>query len=94
MQTGSPTVTLPILIKWCVRQRGRWEDIRYIEETIGLEQLAPTLREMAQVRLDNPDVSLQELGTYLDPPVGKSGVNHRLRKLKEIAEGLRTEEGE
>ena len=45
--------------------------------------------KLAQVRLENPDVSLQELGTYLDPPVGKSGVNHRLRKLKEIAESLR-----
>ncbi|MFR5703999.1 MAG: DNA-binding protein WhiA [Eubacterium ramulus] len=90
----SNCMTLPILIKWCVRQARQVEDIRYIEETIGLEQLAPALREMAQVRLDNPDVSLQELGTYLDPPVGKSGVNHRLRKLKEIAEGLRTEEGE
>ena len=55
----------------------------------GIRSVDPQLREMAQVRLENPDVSLQELGTYLDPPVGKSGVNHRLRKLKEIAESLR-----
>lgn len=66
------------------------EDIHYIERRIGLEQLPPTLQEMAQVRLEHPDVSLQELGTYLDPPVGKSGVNHRLRKLGEIAQELKS----
>ena len=90
-QSNCDSANINKMVRTAARQV---EDIRYIEETIGLEQLAPTLREMAQVRLDNPDVSLQELGTYLDPPVGKSGVNHRLRKLKEIAEGLRTEEGE
>ena len=90
-QSNCDSANINKMVRTAARQV---EDIRYIEETIGLEQLAPALREMAQVRLDNPDVSLQELGTYLDPPVGKSGVNHRLRKLKEIAEGLRTEEGE
>jgi hypothetical protein len=44
---------------------------------------------MAQVRLDYPDAPLKELGTYLDPPVGKSGVNHRLKKLSEIAEKIK-----
>jgi hypothetical protein len=68
------------------------EDIHYIQQHLGLDQLPPTLREMAQVRLEYPDVSLQELGSYLDPPVGKSGVNHRLRKLGEIAQGLKTEQ--
>lgn len=90
-QSNCDSANINKMVRTAARQV---EDIRYIEETIGLEQLAPALREMAQVRLDNPDVSLQELGTYPDPPVGKSGVNHRLRKLKEIAEGLRTEEGE
>ena len=47
------------------------------------------LQEMAYVRLEHPDTPLKDLGTYLDPPVGKSGVNHRLRKLKNIAEDLR-----
>lgn len=66
------------------------EDIHYIEQNLGLEQLPPGLKEMALVRLEYPDVSLQELGTYLNPPVGKSGVNHRLRKLGEIAQELKS----
>lgn len=65
------------------------EDIRYIQERTGLDHLTPQLQEMAYVRLEYPDAALKELGTYLDPPVGKSGVNHRLRKLSMIAEDLR-----
>lgn len=77
-------------IKKIVRAAGKQvEDIRYIAGRIGLEKLPPALRQMAEVRLEYPDVSLQELGEYLDPPVGKSGVNHRLRKLSTIAENLR-----
>lgn len=68
------------------------EDIHLIEKYMGFEKLSPTLQEMARVRLEHPEVSLQELGTYLDPPVGKSGVNHRLRKLGEIAANLKTEQ--
>jgi hypothetical protein len=64
------------------------EDIRRIRDTIGFEHLPPQLAEMAQVRLDYPDATLKELGTYLDPPVGKSGVNHRLRKLAAVAENI------
>ena len=44
---------------------------------------------MAEVRIENPDATLKELGEYLNPPVGKSGVNHRLRRLGEIADKLR-----
>ena len=44
---------------------------------------------MAEGRLENPDVPLKELGELLDPPVGKSGVNHRLRRLGELAEDVR-----
>ena len=65
------------------------EDITLIKNTIGLSSLAITLQEMASVRLENPDASLKELGGLLNPPVGKSGVNHRLRKISEIAEGAR-----
>jgi hypothetical protein len=65
------------------------EDIERIRDTIGFDALPPTLREIAQVRLDYPEAPLKELGTYLDPPVGKSGVNHRLRRLSEIAERLK-----
>ena len=62
------------------------EDIIFIRDYVGFSKLPDTLREMAQVRLDYPESSLKELGQYLDPPVGKSGVNHRLRKLCEIAD--------
>jgi DNA-binding protein WhiA len=65
------------------------EDIEYIRDTVGLKEVSPQLREMAKVRLDNPDASLKELGMLLSPPVGKSGVNHRLRKLSEFATQLR-----
>ncbi len=66
------------------------EDIEYIRDHGGLGQLPDNLRQMAEVRLENPDAPLKELGEYLEPPVGKSGVNHRLRKLSEFAEKLRT----
>ena len=65
------------------------EDIEYIRDTAGLESLPENLREMALLRLEYPEAALKELGTYLNPPVGKSGVNHRLRKLSAIAEELR-----
>ena len=64
-------------------------DIEYIMNTDGLESLSPELRNMAELRLENPDVSLKELGEMLDKPVGRSGANHRLKKLMEIAESIR-----
>lgn len=69
-------------------------DIEYIMNTEGLESLTPELRNMAQVRLENPDVSLKELGEMLDKPVGRSGANHRLKKLSEIAAEIRSDRGE
>ena len=66
------------------------EDILYLQKGYGFHKLPGSLREMAQVRLDNPDATLQELGKLLDPPVGKSGVNHRLRKLSELADERRS----
>lgn len=65
------------------------EDILYLRDHHGLEKLPPALRRMAEVRLEYPDAPLKELGEYLEPPVGKSGVNHRLRKLSELAEQVR-----
>lgn len=61
------------------------EDIEYLRDHYGFGNLPGNLREMAEVRLEHPDATLSELGGYLDPPVGKSGVNHRLRRLSEIA---------
>lgn len=65
------------------------KDIELIKNTIGLDSLKENLREIAYLRLENPDMNLKDLGEMLDPPVGKSGVNHRLRKLGEIADELR-----
>lgn len=67
------------------------EDIHLIEARMGLSQLPKPLEEMAIVRLDFPDASLKELGQMMEPSVGKSGVNHRLRKISDIAETLREE---
>ena len=61
------------------------EAIRRLSLKQGLFTLPPALREIARLRLENPDLSLKELGEMLDPPVGKSGINHRMRRLMEIA---------
>lgn len=65
------------------------EDIQYIIDKVGINYLPNKLQDIAMVRLENPDSSLQELGELLNPPLGKSGVNHRLRKICEIADELR-----
>ncbi len=65
------------------------EDIRYLEAVRGLDALPGGLADIASLRLAHPDASLKELGELLVPPVGKSGVNHRLRKLSQLAEKLR-----
>ena len=64
------------------------EAIHLLDEKLGLDTLPPQLQEIAQVRLDNPDTPLGALGQYLDSPIGKSGVNHRLKKLVQMAEQL------
>ncbi|MCB7304492.1 DNA-binding protein WhiA [Bariatricus massiliensis] len=69
------------------------EDIKFIQETTGLEKLPDGLKDMALTRLTYPEATLKELGSLLNPPVGKSGVNHRLRKLSEMAEELRAKQG-
>ncbi len=66
------------------------EDILLIRDRYGFENLPNNLRQMAEVRLEYPDAALKELGGYLEPVVGKSGVNHRLRRLSEIADRIRS----
>ena len=68
------------------------EDIECIRREMGLEKLPPTLREMARVRAEHADDSLASLGEFCDPPIGKSGVHSRLRRLRKIADSLRTGE--
>ena len=66
------------------------ENIRLIEREMGIDQLPPRLRQIAELRLKHPDMSLKELGEQLSGgKVSKSGVNHRLRKLNQIADKLR-----
>lgn len=65
------------------------EDIRYIESVKGLSYLPHNLRAVAELRMAEPEMPLKEIGNNLNPPLGKSGVNHRLRKISEIADELR-----
>ena len=71
--------------------RRQIDDILYIEKKKGLKYLSDSLRQIAELRLEEPDANLVELGEMLNPPVSKSGVNHRLRKISEIANRLREE---
>ena len=68
-------------------------DIELIRDTEGLDSLPLPLREMAMVRLEHPEAPLKDLGKYMDPPVGKSGINHRLRKLASVADAIRESQG-
>lgn len=71
-----------------LRQAG---DIRLIAEKMGLERLPKPLRQVAEARLAHPEATLKEIGDLMEPPLGKSGVNHRLRKLEMLARRLRGE---
>ncbi|SHE65327.1 DNA-binding protein WhiA [Desulforamulus putei] len=81
------TANLNKTVNAAVRQL---ENIKYLADTIGLEKLPKPLREAAELRLQHPDASLKELGELWDPPIGKSGVNHRMRKLERLAERVRS----
>ena len=70
-----------------VRQKN---NIEFVQKYYGLEQLNDGLRAVAEARLEYPEVSLKELGMLMDPPLGKSGINHRMRKLEELADELRS----
>lgn len=68
------------------------ESIKYIEKTKGLKILPDKLREIAELRLENMESSLKELGEMMDPKLGKSGVNHRMKRIEEIAHKIKEEE--
>ena len=68
-------------------------DIELIDKKLGLSSLPDQLREIAELRLENPDYNLKELGAEMTPPISRSGANHRLQKLAEIAADLRKKEG-
>ncbi len=81
------TANLSKTVNAAVRQV---ESIKLIQSSIGLQRLPKNLQEVAELRLSYPDESLKELGEMLNPPVGKSGINHRLRKIEKIAEEIRS----
>lgn len=69
------------------------QNIEFIEETVGLDKLPEKLREIALLRLENPDISLKELGELVPSGViSKSGINHRIRKINEFAEKLQNKQ--
>lgn len=69
------------------------ENIRYIDQTVGLHVLPAKLREIAELRIAHQDITLKELGEMVSGgTISKSGINHRLRKIDEIAEKLRAGE--
>jgi DNA-binding protein WhiA len=80
------TANLNKTIQAAVRQI---ENIRLLERVVGLNNLPPKLREVAEMRLKYPEINLKELGQMLPGTVSKSGVNHRLRKLDELAEKIK-----
>lgn len=64
------------------------EWIRRIQNSSGLGELSPKLQEAAMMRLEHPDAGLEELGQMFDPPLTKSGINNRMKRLEQIARGL------
>ena len=80
--------------KTVVASSKQLEDILYIQNQTGLGKLTEGLEEIARLRLEYPEASLKELGQLLDPPIGKSGVNHRLRKISIIADHIREQKEE
>ncbi len=66
-------------------------DIELIDSTMGLDSLPDTLRDIARIRYENIDFTLKELGAAMEPPISRSGANHRMQKIAEIAENIRKE---
>lgn len=75
--------------KTVVASKKQQEDIIFLRDHYGFDKLPTSLKEMAEIRLAHPESSLVELGSFFNPPVGKSGVNHRLRKLSQMADYYR-----
>lgn len=66
------------------------ENIHFIEATVGLQSLPEKLQEIAELRIQNPEISLKELGEMIPSgAISKSGINHRIRKINDFADNLR-----
>ncbi|MBN4062627.1 MAG: DNA-binding protein WhiA [Alkaliphilus sp.] len=81
------TANLTKVVNAAIRQV---QKIEFIKQTVGLHKLPDNLREVAETRLNNREASLKELGKMLSIPIGKSGINHRLRKIEEFADKLKS----
>lgn len=90
-QVNCETANLNKTVAAAVKQT---EDIRYIDRVVGLSSLDESLEELARIRLEHPEAPLKDLGQFMAKPIGKSGVNHRLKKISEFAEKLRNEREE
>lgn len=85
-EVNCETANLSKIVDTSVRQI---EAIKKLKDRNIFEKLPESLKEIANLRLENPDISLGELGKLLKTPIGKSGVNHRLKKLEEVAEDIK-----
>ena len=65
------------------------EDIKFIKEKHKFDKLSPKEQELAEIRILNPDATLAELGKLLNPEISKSGVNHRLVQIQNLAKEIR-----
>nr|WP_295595312.1 DNA-binding protein WhiA [uncultured Terrisporobacter sp.] len=83
------TANLSKTVNAAVRQV---ENIKLIQQKMGINQLPQNLQQIALLRVENEDLTLKELGELLNPPISKSGVNHRLKKIEDIANELRSKE--
>ena len=77
-----------------VAAQEQMEAIRRLQETELLEQLPDKLQETAALRLEYPELSLSELAAEFDPPVSKSGLSHRMKKLEALAQSMRERMGQ
>lgn len=73
------------LNKTVIAAMNQLESIKTISLNMGLKNLPDSLRQVAELRIQYPEATIKELGEMFDPPLSKSGVNHRLRKLSKIA---------
>ena len=84
------TANLNKVVKTSVKQI---ENIKLIKSKKKFNKLSEGERELALLRLNNPESSLAELGNALKKPIGKSGVNHRMKRISDLAEEIRRNEG-
>ncbi len=89
-QVNCETANISKTVSASVRQT---KDIEYIDSVLGIEKLPENLREIARLRLERPSATLRELSEELSEDIGKSGINHRLRRISDIAEELRNADG-